>query len=168
MTKLYLCWKNFIKTIIFFNLIFLDQKLVLYPSKLNPFYLSDNKPILLIDPSKKETLLKGRNYLDRCLNFSNECNYTYIQQPKVSAIIPLYNCEKTIMPAINSIQYQNMSEIEIILVNDFSKDNTYKIIRNYQRMDERIKIINNRKNMGTVFKINCCLNIKRRIYFWFR
>ena len=44
-----------------------------------------------------------------------------------------------------------MYELEIILVNDNSKDNSIKIIQNMQKEDKRIKIINNKKNMGTLY-----------------
>ena len=77
--------------------------------------------------------------------------FKYIKQPKITAIIPLYNCERTIESALHSIQYQNMSEIEILLINDFSKDNTSKILKNFQEKDFRIKVINNHKNMGTLY-----------------
>ena len=63
----------------------------------------------------------------------------------------MFNCEKTIKFTLNSIQYQNMSDFEIILINDFSIDNTLKLINNITKMDKRIKVINNRKNMGTLF-----------------
>ena len=66
-------------------------------------------------------------------------------------IIPLYNCEKTIKPTLHSIQYQNMSEIEIILINDCSTDNTSKIIEKAQKYDHRIKAIKNNKNMGALY-----------------
>ena len=44
-----------------------------------------------------------------------------------------------------------MIDIEIILVNDKSKDDSLKIIENIQKYDKRIKIINNQKNMGTLY-----------------
>jgi glycosyltransferase involved in cell wall biosynthesis len=74
-----------------------------------------------------------------------------IGEPKISIIVPLYNCEKTITSSIHSIQYQNMSQIEIILINDFSEDNTSYIIEKIQKDDHRIKIINNQKNRGTLY-----------------
>ena len=43
---------------------------------------------------------------------------------------------------MRSIQNQNMSDLEIILVNDYSKDNTTKIIQELEAEDQRIKIIN--------------------------
>lgn len=71
--------------------------------------------------------------------------------PILSVIIPVFNCEKTILFSITSIQNQNMTEYEIILINDFSEDKTYKIIQLFQANDKRVKIINNKKNMGTLY-----------------
>ena len=89
--------------------------------------------------------------MDKCLNNKNKNRYKYIKHPKISVIVPAFNCEKTIIPALNSIQYQNFTKIEIILINDFSIDNTSKILRKINRKDQRIKIINNHKNKGTLY-----------------
>ena len=142
---------NLIKLTIFCNLIIIGKKLGIYPTYLHPFYLPYNKPILLIDRYQNETLNNGRNYLDKCLNVVNNNKYKLIEIPKASVIITLYNCQETIIPAINSIQYQNMTQIEIILINDFSSDNTSYIVENLQKNDQRIKIINNIRNMGTLY-----------------
>ena len=74
--------------------------------------------------------------------------------PKISVVIPVYNCEKTIKFAVRSIQNQNMADIEIILVNDNSKDNTSLIIKELAEEDQRIKIIYNEKNMATLYSRN--------------
>ena len=50
--------------------------------------------------------------------------------PNISIIIPIYNRDKTIKRAIRSIQNQDKKEFEIILVNDYSIDNTLIIIMN--------------------------------------
>ena len=142
---------NLIKLTIFCNLIIIGKKLIIYPSYLHPFYLPYKKPILLIDRNQNETLNDGRNYLDKCLNLANNNKYKLIGVPKVSVIIPLYNCQETIIPAIHSIQYQNMTSIEIILINDYSSDNTSYIVKSLQKNDHRIKIINNIRNMGTLY-----------------
>ena len=71
--------------------------------------------------------------------------------PRISSVIPLYNCENTILRAIRSIQNQNIKDIEIILVNDFSEDKTLMLINQFQKEDPRIKIINNKKRMGTLY-----------------
>ena len=159
--------KNLIQLTIFINLVIIDKKLNIYPLKIHPFYLPYKKPILVIDENKTEILKKGRNYLDRCLMFHNyNKTYKYIKQPKVTAIIPLYNCESTIESALLSIQYQNMSEIEILLINDFSKDNTSIILKDYQNKDSRIKIINNHKNMGTLYSRSIAVLISKGEYIF--
>ena len=69
----------------------------------------------------------------------------------MTVIIPIYNCQNTIRQAISSIQNQKMIDIEIILVNDKSTDDSLKIVNNAQKIDKRIKLINNKKNMGTLY-----------------
>ena len=122
--------------------------------------------ILLIDKTLNSTLLDGRNFIDICLNFHNNKKYKLLSPPKATVVIPLYNCEKTISAALHSVQYQNLSEIEIILVNDFSTDNTSKIIKDYQKNDHRIKILNNLKNMGTLYSRSIAVLISKGEYIF--
>jgi len=97
-------------------------------------------------------LLNGRKYIDKCLSKSFiSKEYKRISKPIISAIIPVYNCEKTINAAINSIQNQNFTDFEIILINDFSKDNTSEIIESLKEKDSRIRIVKNKKNMGSLY-----------------
>ena len=87
--------ENVIKAIIFLSLLCLDKKYFLYPIDIHPFY-KKKKPIISKDKSQNETLIKGRNFLDKCLNIPNNNTYKYIKKPRASVIMPLYNCEKTI------------------------------------------------------------------------
>ena len=136
---------------IFCNLVIINKKLKIHPKRVHPFYKSYRNSILADDESKRDILIKGRNFLDKCIYFTQKEICKYVDKPKVTMIIPLYNCELTIESAIHSIQYQNMTDIEIILINDFSTDNTSKIIKNIQKNDHRITIIKNHKNMGTLY-----------------
>ena len=52
-----------------------------------------------------------------------------VEKPKITALIPVYNSNKYIKAAIRSIQNQNMPEIEIMIVDDFSTDNTLNILK---------------------------------------
>lgn len=100
----------------------------------------------------EKILLKGRKYLNKCLKDKlNRKTYKEFVNPRVTVIIPVYNCQNSIKQAITSIQNQKMIDIEIILVNDKSKDDSLKIIKNIRKYDKRIKIINNKKNMGTLY-----------------
>lgn len=62
-------------------------------------------------------------------------------KPLISVIIPVYNCEKTIAIAINSIIHQTYSNLEIIVVNDQSTDKTKIIVEQLMFTDKRIKLI---------------------------
>ena len=110
---------------------------------------------ILFDPNYFP-LMKGKKYISECLEktdfaFQAQFNNTI---PKISVIIPIFNCQNTIRFSLASIQKQTLKEIEIILVNDYSLDSSKEIIENIQKEDPRIVIINNNKNMGTLYSRN--------------
>lgn len=72
----------------------------------------------------------------------------------VSVIIPVFNCEKYIAESIESILNQTYTNLEIIIVNDASTDNTKLIIDLYKERDSRIKYYENQKNSGVSFSTN--------------
>ena len=103
---------------------------------------------------RKEALKRGRIYLDKCLEgllFTHNKEFIISKEPKITVIIPVYNDEKMIKPVIRSAQNQNMTDIEIILINDYSSDNSLNIMEEMKKEDPRIKIINNEKNMGILY-----------------
>lgn len=106
--------------------------------------------------SRLSLLKRGKIYIKKCINGTliNKNIQKKFSKPKIAAVIPVYNCQNYIKAAVRSIQNQDMLEIEIILVNDNSKDNSSKIIEELSLEDPRIKIINNKKNMGTLFSRN--------------
>ena len=105
-----------------------------------------------LDNIKLNYKFNGINYLNKCLNKKIIIkNNDMINSPKISVIIPVYNCQNSIQISIKSIQYQKLKEYEIILVNDYSNDKSLEIIENIKKYDKRIKIINNQKNMGTLY-----------------
>ena len=58
--------------------------------------------------------------------------------PKISVVIPVYNVEKYLSKCIDSVLNQTLSDIEIILVNDGSKDLSGEICERYAELDIRI------------------------------
>ena len=74
-----------------------------------------------------------------------------IFKPQISFVASVYNKEKYLTSFITSIQNQNLKEFELIFVDDNSTDNSIKIINNFMKKDKRIKLIKNKKNMGTLF-----------------
>ena len=73
-----------------------------------------------------------------------------------SIIIPVFNEEKNIDALIDEIYMQNfqIEFFEIIIVNDYSNDNTKKIIEQKKRQNNNIIIVNNSKNLGQSFSIH--------------
>ena len=65
--------------------------------------------------------------------------------------MPVYNMQKYISRALLSIQNQTLKDIEIVVVNDCSNDNSLEIIKKFAKNDSRIKIINNKKNHGLLY-----------------
>ena len=93
---------------------------------------------------------KIEDYLKLCNNqlikLNNKKKY---KLPKISIISPVYNRGKYLFRFIKSLQNQNFNEIEIILIDDCSMDNTKTLIKNYKEVDKRIILIQNNKNKGT-------------------
>lgn len=77
-----------------------------------------------------------------------------MKNPKVSVISPIHNRERFLIRFLKSIQYQRFYNIEIILVDDKSTDNSVKILEEYQKEDKRIKIIRHKRNKGTFISRN--------------
>ena len=70
-----------------------------------------------------------------------------MQTPKISIIVPAYNAAEYIGKTIASLQEQTYKNIEIVIVNDGSKDNTLEICRTIASTDERIVIVD-QQNQG--------------------
>lgn len=85
----------------------------------------------------------------------------------VSIITPAYNAEKYIKQAIESVISQTYKNWELIIVNDFSNDNTRLIIEQYSKKDERIKLINQEANKGIAITRNTALKYARGRYVAF-
>lgn len=77
---------------------------------------------------------------------------------KISVIIPIYNTEKYISECLESIINQTYTNLEIILINDGSTDNSLSICNNYAQKDKRIQVISQR-NQGLSCARNAGLNI---------
>ena len=60
---------------------------------------------------------------------------------KVSVIIPIYNAFDYLRPALDSVIYQTLREVEIICIDDGSTDSSLEIIKEYQKLDDRIRIV---------------------------
>lgn len=86
--------------------------------------------------------------------------------PKVSVIIPVYNVENYLREAVDSVICQTMRDIEIILVNDGSTDNSGIICDEYAATDERVKVIH-KPNGGLSSARNAGIEIAKGEYLIF-
>lgn len=82
---------------------------------------------------------------------------TVIKTPKVTVLMPVYNGQKYLKEAIDSILSQEFTDFEFLIINDGSTDDSGKIIASYT--DPRIRIINNEKNIGLVNTLNKALKL---------
>lgn len=83
-----------------------------------------------------------------CLLFLNFTHVFANNNPLASVVIPAYNVEKYIEECLNSIINQTYKNLEIIIIDDGSKDKTRDIIQKFQKQDGRIKFIKSEKNLG--------------------
>ena len=68
--------------------------------------------------------------------------------PKVSVIIPMFNCEKYVGLAIETVLAQTFRDFELILIDDASTDRTLEVAKQFD--DSRIRIIESENNLGGV------------------
>lgn len=75
-------------------------------------------------------------------------------QPKVSVLMPVYNGEVYLEETITSILNQSFADFEFIIIDDSSKDNTWEILIEYAKRDQRIKLYKNKENLGLIKSLN--------------
>lgn len=70
------------------------------------------------------------------------------KKTKVSIIIPVFNADLYLEDCLNSVLTQSLKDIEVICINDNSKDESLKILQNFAKNDKRIKIIDLKSTFG--------------------
>lgn len=86
---------------------------------------------------------------------------------KVSIIIPTYNVEKYITQTLNSVINQTLTDIEIIIIDDKSTDDTLLIIENYALADKRIRLFLNSNNYKQGYSRNLGIEKATGDYIFF-
>ena len=82
----------------------------------------------------------------------------------VSIIMGVYNGASTLKNAIESIISQSYQDWELIICDDYSTDDSLQIMREYEKKDSRIVIIQNKQNSGLAASLNHCLTVVRGEY----
>ena len=124
-------------------------------TKLN-FHLNNsenNKELKIIE----DNLNKIINYKF----YESQHFYKEVDNPKISVVITVYNGEGYLERTLFSIQNQDFKDIEIIMLDDCSKDNSVKLIKKLMKRDKRIKLYQNEYNRGALYtKANGILKAK--------
>ena len=84
----------------------------------------------------------------------------------ISVVIPSYNREKTIIECLESVLNQSYENIEVIIVDDASEDNTYKLFENYH--DPRVRYVKYKENKGACYARNLGASLAKGTYIAFQ
>ena len=125
------------------------------------FILSPKKEKLLVEKSngslrvleREESLDSGLPFVKKCIDNILIDNKTYekVENPKISVVIPCYNCDKDIRKALRSIQNQDMKDIEIIIVDDKSNNETVNLLNELKKEEPRLEVYHNEENMKILY-----------------
>ncbi len=86
------------------------------------------------------------------------------KSPKVSCIMTTFNSAEFLQESIESVLNQTFNDFEFIISDWGSSDNTVKIIKNYQKNDSRIILLENKKRKGIADCLNDCMKIAKGEY----
>ena len=107
----------------------------------------------IIDTKIYDKRVDQLNYVDFCKicldeQLINKAKIEYNNKPIISIVIPSYNKKNFLVKSVRSIQNQNFQNIEIIIVNDASTDNSTGVFNYLLESDPRIRIFHHMSNMG--------------------
>ena len=109
--------------------------------------------ILIWSSNFSNNIINYKKFISDCQNLKkyNKIYNFNNHNPYLSICIPVFNMEKYLEKALVSIINQLFHNFEIIIVNDNSYDNSEKIIKRFQLLDNRIKLITHSKNLGVYY-----------------
>ena len=81
-----------------------------------------------------------------------------MKEPKLSVIVSVYNTEKYIEKCLDSLLNQTYKNIEIVVINDCSTDNSLRILKKYAKKYDNIKLLENKENKGLSYSRNIGLD----------
>ena len=129
---------------------FKTTDILLFNTKIeeDEYFIKNNKYFLRLD-----IIEKFNSYLKLCQSneLINKSKYPLLKFPKISVIIPLYNGGKYLNNSLRSIQNQNLKEIEIIIIDDFSTDDSLNYVEKFMQDEPRIRLIKNFRNRKILY-----------------
>ena len=90
--------------------------------------------------------------------------YRTFHTPVVSVLMSTFNRAQALPNAIESILEQTFTDLEFIIIDDGSTDNTWNIIQSYAKKDPRIIALRNKRNKGLIYSLNRGLDVARGKY----
>ena len=102
---------------------------------------------------REEALDSGLPFIKKCVEgiLINNKKFEKVKNPRISIVIPCYNCGQFIKAALRSVQNQNMKDIEIIIVDDKSDKETLDLLNELKKEEQRLEIYYNEKNMKSFY-----------------
>ena len=86
-------------------------------------------------------------------------------RPKVSIGMPVYNGERYVEEALQSLLAQTFTDFELVIADNASTDHTEAICRSYARRDDRVRYVRNRANYGAIYNFNNVFRLTTGEYF---
>ena len=90
--------------------------------------------------------------------------YLHSIEIMISVIMSTYNDQDFVHLSIESILKQSYTDFEFLIVDDFSSDSTLKVLKEYELIDERIKVFRNSKNIGLTKSLNKLIKLSNNKY----
>lgn len=107
-----------------------------------------------LNKSSDEEINDSQNYIDICMEnplINQGVTFYKSENPKITVVVSMFNAEAYIKYNLCSIQHQNFHDIEIIIIDDYSKDNSVNLVKDLMKTDPRIILHQNEENKGTLY-----------------
>lgn len=89
------------------------------------------------------------------------------EQPLITVVLPVHNSAQTLAECLFSLLNQSYKRLEIVAIDDFSKDTSYKILKSFKKKDKRLKVFKNVKRYGIAVTLNRALKKAKGTYIAF-
>ena len=160
------------------NNLFLSNSIL--KSDLEALNFEDNYYYCLVDVDSTSSFIEidfddatfdEHNYENTILNNSQfkqvVNNILSISKPEISVVLSTWNVEKYLHNCISSVLSQSYENFEILCIDDCSSDSTVKIIKQFMESDRRIRLFQNKTNMGLEFCRNLGMSYAAGKYIFF-